>query len=330
MTIKNSIYAPQTDANAVNDGATFYRYNTKHAGTITLTNCYYTQTLGTAQGKQALSIGFPVDVDITVVPTGNATEYGASDIIGYEGNATMDDTNGYVLTMVSTNVVFGFAMTGPALYYIEGNGTSASPYIISNAGVWEYIVSLVNYGQKYVSGKDEEDKDIYSEYATAYYKLTDDIEVTTMMGSESHRFKGHFDGNEHTLTFNYHSNEQYTAPFRYIENAEISNLRIDGNITTGRLFAVGFVANAKGNNTITNCRGAIEPDNWLVSPQLTLDGTMKVWLKGQDGDDYREHFAIYLSTTGGSKSDFLDGSGNLQNGVVTLVSETETTNKYQE
>lgn len=96
------------------------------------------------------------------------------------------------------------------------------------------------------------------------------------------------------------------------------------------MFADGFVANAKGNNTITNCRGAIEPDNWLVSLQLTLDGTMKVWLKGQDGDDYREHFAIYLSTTGGSKSDFLDGSGNLQNEVVTLVSETETTNKYQE
>ena len=74
----------------------------------------------------------------------------------------------------------------------------------------------------------------------------------------------------------------------------------------------------------------MEPDNWLVSPQVDLGGTMKVWLKGQDGDDYREHFAIYLSTTGNQKSDFVDDDGNLQDGVITLVPETETTNAYQE
>ena len=79
-----------------------------------------------------------------------------------------------------------------------------------------------------------------------------------------------------------------------------------------------------------NNYGALEPDNWLVSPQVDLGGTMKVWLKGQDGDDFREHFAIYLSTTGNSKNDFLDGEGNLLSGVITLVSETETTNEYQE
>ncbi len=72
--------------------------------------------------------------------------------------------------------------------------------------------------------------------------------------------------------------------------------------------------------------GSLRPDNWLVSPQLTLGGTMKVWLKGQDEDEFREHFAIYLSTTG----DFLDAGGNLLSTVDTLVRETETTNQYQE
>lgn len=80
---------------------------------------------------------------------------------------------------------------------------------------------------------------------------------TGTTGNNAKSFSGIFNGGGHTLTFNYHSNEQYTAPFRYIENAEISNLRIDGNITTGRLFAAGFVANAKGNNTITNCRSSV-------------------------------------------------------------------------
>lgn len=68
-----------------------------------------------------------------------------------------------------------------------------------------------------------------------------------------------------------------------------------------------------------------------ISPQLDLSGTMKVWLKGQDGDDYREHFAIYLTTSEtGSKDDFLDKDGNLKSTIVTLVPETETTNGYQE
>jgi hypothetical protein len=79
-----------------------------------------------------------------------------------------------------------------------------------------------------------------------------------------------------------------------------------------------------------NNYGTLDPDNWLVSPRLTLGGTMKVWLKGQDGDEFREHFAIYLSTAGGSKDDFLNASGNLQEGVITLVPETETTGEYQE
>ncbi len=47
LTIKNCLYAPQTDANAVSTGATFAR----NGGTIT--NCYYTQTLGDEQGAKA-------------------------------------------------------------------------------------------------------------------------------------------------------------------------------------------------------------------------------------------------------------------------------------
>ena len=50
LTILKSLYAPQTDANAVITGATFARND----GSITF--CYYTQTLGTAQGKQAYEL----------------------------------------------------------------------------------------------------------------------------------------------------------------------------------------------------------------------------------------------------------------------------------
>ena len=313
LTIKNSIYAPAAPATSetpVSSQYTFYRFNDKHPGTITLTNCYYTQTLGDVQEKQAHSIGFHEDVDITVVPTGDVTEYGTSGITGYAGNQcvkyngtvyagnedvvtltfnhnyvgctvknygvadgggatlTGNDTDGYTLTMADADVIIGFSMTGPPLYVIEGHGTSDSPYIISSTEVWDYIVSLVNYGQKYESGTDAENNAIYSEYATAYYKLTANIEVTTMMGSESHRFKGHFDGDGKTLTVNYNTDEPYTAPFRYIEGAEIYNLRVAGTISTSKKFAGGFVANSQNINTMTNCRSSV-----TINSSVSGDGT---------------------------------------------------------
>ena len=62
----------------------------------------------------------------------------------------------------------------------------------------------------------------------------------------------------------------------------------------------------------------LTPDNWLITPQINLNGTLKVWLKAQDGD-YLDHFAIYLSTTGNTVDDF-----------TTLVPETVATGGYVE
>ncbi len=50
--------------------------------------------------------------------------------------------------------------------------------------------------------------------------------------------------------------------------------------------------------------GALTPDNWLISPQLDLQGTLSVWLRGQDPSWAQENFAIYLSTTGKEVADF--------------------------
>ena len=49
---------------------------------------------------------------------------------------------------------------------------------------------------------------------------------------------------------------------------------------------------------------ALTPDNWLVTPQIALQGTMRVWLRAQDPDYAAEHYAIYLSTTGNEVADF--------------------------
>lgn len=43
--------------------------------------------------------------------------------------------------------------------------------------------------------------------------------------------------------------------------------------------------------------GALRPDNWLVSPEVVLDGTFKFWAEGVDPDYAAEHFQVYVSTT---------------------------------
>lgn len=51
---------------------------------------------------------------------------------------------------------------------------------------------------------------------------------------------------------------------------------------------------------------ALTPDNWLITPQLELKGTLKAWLRGQDSFDNEEHFAIYVSTAGTDVTDFVE------------------------
>ena len=64
------------------------------------------------------------------------------------------------------------------------------------------------------------------------------------------------------------------------------------------------------------------PDDYLISPQLDLQGTLRVWLSGnpRSSSNYSEHFEILLSTNGTSVSNF----------TTTLVTESTTTNSYVE
>ncbi len=42
--------------------------------------------------------------------------------------------------------------------------------------------------------------------------------------------------------------------------------------------------------------GALYPDNWLISPQVTLKDQLSFWACGQDPDYASEHFAVYVTT----------------------------------
>ena len=99
-------------------------------------------------------------------------------------------------------------------------------------------------------------------------KLANNITVSRMAGSEGHEFTGTFDGNQKTLTFNYTTSAENAAPFQYVENATIQNLRVAGTIQTSNKFAAGFIAHQYGTVTIQNCRSSV-----VINSSINGDGT---------------------------------------------------------
>ena len=93
---------------------------------------------------------------------------------------------------------------------------------------------------------------------TANARMTEDIGVTTMVGTGSGEiatlpFCGTFDGDGHTLTFTISTSEDFVAPFRYINGATIKNLIVDGSNTSSARYNAGMVAVSDGTTTISNC-----------------------------------------------------------------------------
>ena len=82
-----------------------------------------------------------------------------------------------------------------------------------------------------------------------YYCLMDDISVSNM----AETFKGVFDGNNKTITVNYETSEDYCGLFRYVDNAEIYNLTVDGTVTTNAKYTGGLVGSMSGEVNINNC-----------------------------------------------------------------------------
>lgn len=68
--------------------------------------------------------------------------------------------------------------------------------------------------------------------------------------------------------------------------------------TDGCAYSQSFVHNV----------GALHPDNWLITPQITLSGncTLTYFVAGQDKDNTAEHYGVFLSETGTQTTDFTE------------------------
>ena len=144
--------------------------------------------------------------------------------------------------------------------FLQGEGTAEDPYLIENAHDWEVFTHKISLGI-------DVDK---------YYKLnknlsigTQSAPIPTLVGTDEHKFCGHFDGGWHTLEIHMERTDvQYAAPFGVINNAVIENLAVTGTIKTNHKYAAGIVAFPYGTSTIRNCISSVEID---CSDIITVD-----------------------------------------------------------
>lgn len=162
------------------------------------------------------------------------------------GTLSGNDTDGYTLSMPAANVTIkGYEVDLSQLWGSDSEGTLEHPYILYNIEGWNLLSQEVAGGKTF-SGK--------------YFRMGADFgPVTTTVGTEGFPFGGNFNGDGHTLTVNLtETNIQYYAPFHYINDATIQNLRVDGTLLTNKQNAGGIVGYISGSSvSITDCVSSV-------------------------------------------------------------------------
>jgi hypothetical protein len=208
------------------------------------------------------------EVSITFTPQWGDESIQTFTMRGVEGNMSIgsgitDKGDGtYTFTMPDGALFVEATFTTPSAAHFAQDGDT---YTIKSDGGWRYFCHLI---------KEDLAPDGFSGKTV---KLATSVGSSEMAGTSGHPFKGTFDGQGNTLTFNLQASEGYSAPFHYINGATISNLHVGGTITGGNYERLGgLVGHSEGNITINNCRVSTEIST-TVSGGAFHGGVIGTW-----------------------------------------------------
>ena len=228
------------------------------SGTRTLTDCLYVMADGQSTSNLDLVKGNGTPTVERCYKTTADGSLGTL-VLGFDEEPS---TLGNILKAYGSLTAYEHGVLYGGTYYappFSGTGTESDPYIINNTADWETFANYVKSG---------------STYSDKFYKLTQDINVSTMVGTDdANSFQGIFDGDGHTLTFNKGTAEspfaeQYCAPFRHVKDAEIRKLHVAGTIYTSAKFAGGIVAETHGFLILGGCVSSV-----TINSSVNGDGT---------------------------------------------------------
>ena len=127
-----------------------------------------------------------------------------------------------------------------------GSGNESETITIASKADWKTFCDRVNKGQTTLNAKLTKDVDLGEEIvmagtADSYYYVF-------------FYYTGTFDGQGHTLSFSWDAGSRDDiAPFKYVKDATIKNLRTQGKITTKGDCSSGMVYGVFGTTTLTGC-----------------------------------------------------------------------------
>ncbi len=105
---------------------------------------------------------------------------------------------------------------------------------------------------------------------------------STMIGwNKEAAYRGNFDGNGHTLTFDiYDHAQEFVAPFRYVGNATIKNLHTAGTINTSVRYTSGLIGWTMEGTTVSieNCRSSV-----TLKSSVSGEGLLAGFIARQSG-----------------------------------------------
>ena len=269
--------------------------DTKYGGTFgrkinSITNCYYTETLGAEQGtavgsmtnaelQQALGNGWEIKnnkvVPILDIKNLNAGSIECNTFFPYTGSEitvtpTVKDMDGNTVAAENYSVSFSpspVLALGSYTMTVNGNANGYSGTLTHQFQVANQLAGTGTQDDPFLIGNTDDWNTLAAAvaggitYSGKYIKLTNDITVSRMVGiRDKFPFRGIFDGDNHTITANIVStatgndmNEQGVAPFHYINSATIKNLTVAGSITSASLYAAGLVGWPTNGSHINDC-----------------------------------------------------------------------------
>ena len=203
---------------------------------------------------------------------------------GYWSSTASTDEASYALRFVSNTLESDFSCHWKYGYSVRlvsetpfiGLGIEENPYLISSEADWNNLANQVSAGNTYNNKYFQQTADI----GTSQSPITSMVGIYSNNISERRPFSGNFDGNGHTLTVNYSSNnnETRTAPFSYVNVATIRNLIVTGNCGTPERSAgiVGESDESNGPNTITNCVSSVTISGGPCVGGISIGGNVNI------------------------------------------------------
>uniref|UniRef100_UPI00325F9CE4 peptidase M26 n=1 Tax=Prevotella denticola TaxID=28129 RepID=UPI00325F9CE4 len=130
-----------------------------------------------------------------------------------------------------------------------GSGNESETITIASKEDWKAFCQRVNSGQTTLNAKLTQDVDLGSDIVMAGTENPDPFSYDDFL-----YYTGTFDGQGHTLKFNWNAGkDDRIAPFKYVKDATIKNLRTQGKITKKGYGLSGMVYIALGTTTISGC-----------------------------------------------------------------------------